>query len=175
MLFYCIHVTNIVGSRIDCYKWHRRVYEKENCPLHYTIEQGRLKQHFRRRLVFLYFIIYRDIDKTFKSFKTQRQTLVKCVLCSNTSILIQSIVFFWSNVPSCTYAFSTPTFADTDNDNDIGFCPFHTLGARGLHAPHPDGRPKAGKTSGLHEANEVSEVLVASDLWFQPSKISLSC
>ena len=27
-----------------------------------------------------------------------------------------------------------------------------TLGARGLHAPHPDGRPKAGKTSGLHEA-----------------------
>ena len=44
-----------------------------------------------------------------------------------------------------------------------------TLGARGLHAAHPDGRPKAGKTSGLHEANEVSEVLVASDLWFQPS------
>ena len=44
----------------------------------------------------------------------------------------------------------------------------YTLGARGLHAPHPDGRPKAGKTSELHEANEVSEVLVASDLWFQP-------
>ena len=41
-----------------------------------------------------------------------------------------------------------------------------TLGARGPHAPHPDGRPKAGKTSGQHEANEVSEVLVASDLWF---------
>ena len=62
----------------------------------------------------------------------------------------------------------------------------HTLGARVLHAPHPDDRPKAGKTSGLHEAkagktsglheaNEVSEVLVASDLWFQPSKTSLSC
>ena len=50
-----------------------------------------------------------------------------------------------------------------------------SLGARGLHAPHPDGRPKAGKTSGLHGANEVSEVLVASDLWFQPSKTSLSC
>ena len=48
-------------------------------------------------------------------------------------------------------------------------------GARDLHAPHPDGRPKAGKTSGQHEANEVSEVLVASDLWFQPSKTSLSC
>ena len=39
-----------------------------------------------------------------------------------------------------------------------------TLGARGLHAALPDGRPKAGKMSGLHEANEVSEVLVASDL-----------
>ena len=51
----------------------------------------------------------------------------------------------------------------------------NTLGARGLHAPHPDGRPKAGKTSGLHEANEVSEMLVASGLWFQPSKTSLSC
>ena len=44
-----------------------------------------------------------------------------------------------------------------------------TLGARGLHALHPDGRPKAGKTSGLHEASEVSEVLVASDLWFKQS------
>ena len=33
-----------------------------------------------------------------------------------------------------------------------------TLGARVLHAPHPDGRPKAGKTSGRHEANEVSDV-----------------
>ena len=44
-----------------------------------------------------------------------------------------------------------------------------TLGARGLHAAHPDGQPKAGKTRGLHEANEVSEVLVASDLWFKPS------
>ena len=41
-----------------------------------------------------------------------------------------------------------------------------TLGTRGLHAAHPDSRPKAVKTSGLHE---VSEVLVASDLWFQPS------
>ena len=47
-----------------------------------------------------------------------------------------------------------------------------TLGARGLHAALPDGRPKAGKTSGLYEANEVSEVLVASDLWFQPSFLS---
>ena len=45
-------------------------------------------------------------------------------------------------------------------------CEMGTLGARGLHAAHPGGRPKAGKTSGLHEANEV---LVASDLWFQPS------
>ena len=63
------------------------------------------------------------------------------------------------------------------------FLRLSTLGARVLHAPHPDGRPgktsglheaKAGKTSGLHGANEVSEVLVASDLWFQPSKNSLS-
>ena len=35
-----------------------------------------------------------------------------------------------------------------------------TQGARGLHAPHPDGWPKAGKASGQYEANEVSEVLV---------------
>ena len=35
------------------------------------------------------------------------------------------------------------------------------MGARGLHAPHPDGGPKAGKTSGQHEANEVNEVLPA--------------
>ena len=48
----------------------------------------------------------------------------------------------------------------------------YTLGARGLHAPHPDDRPKAGKMSGLHEANEVSEMLVASDLWFQPLFLS---
>ena len=34
---------------------------------------------------------------------------------------------------------------------------FYTMGARGLHAPHPDGRPKAVRTSGQHEANEVSE------------------
>ena len=33
----------------------------------------------------------------------------------------------------------------------------NTLGARGLYAPHPDGLPKAGKTSGQHEANEVSD------------------
>ena len=32
----------------------------------------------------------------------------------------------------------------------------HTLGARGLHAAHPDGRPKAGKMSRLHEANKVT-------------------
>ena len=44
-----------------------------------------------------------------------------------------------------------------------------TLGARDLHAPHPDGRPKAGKTSGQHKADEVSEVLVASYLWFRSS------
>ena len=35
------------------------------------------------------------------------------------------------------------------------------MGARGLHAPHPDGGPKAGKTSGQHEVNEVNEVLPA--------------
>ena len=52
--------------------------------------------------------------------------------------------------------------------NRIRLIGFSTLGARGLHAAHPDGRPKAGKTSGLHEANEVSEELIASDLWFQP-------
>ena len=44
-----------------------------------------------------------------------------------------------------------------------------TLGVRGLHAPHPDGWPKAGKTSRQHKVKEVSEVLVASDLWFRPS------
>ena len=42
------------------------------------------------------------------------------------------------------------------------FCWLITLGARGLYAPHPDGRPKADKTSEQHETNEMSEVLVCS-------------
>ena len=50
-----------------------------------------------------------------------------------------------------------------------------TLGARGLHTPHPDSWPKAGKMSRQHEVKEVSEVLATSDLWLQLSKTSLSC
>ena len=39
------------------------------------------------------------------------------------------------------------------------------------------GQPtEAGKTSGQHsEVNKMSEVLVMSGLWFEPSKTSLSC
>ena len=48
-----------------------------------------------------------------------------------------------------------------------------TLGARALHAPHPDRWLKAGKTSRHHEVNGVSKVLVTNDLWFQLSFLEL--
>ena len=35
-------------------------------------------------------------------------------------------------------------------------------GCQRLHAPHPDDRPKAGETSGQHEANEMSKPVLRS-------------
>ena len=88
---------------------------------------------------------------------------------------LRAFSYYWIKTKQSTKVNGKEKNSQPTNKNFLLALVRVTLGARGLHAPHPDSLLKAGKMSAQYEAIEVSEVLVTCDLWFQLSKISFSC